>query len=123
MRVQEVIDFLSSHVPNQYIANEFPDNAKDDCGVVRVDGGDSPDIYVTGFKSPSIQVLIRNRKAGEAERQAIEIWNLFHGKTHYKIGNSIVHLSRCDQSEPVYIMRDKNGRTIYSVNVSCKVSE
>ena len=122
MKVMDVINHVNTHVPLKYFANEFPE-AANDCGVVRIDGGDSPDIYSVGLKSPSIQVLIRHKNGEEAERLAKEIWKLFHAKSHYYIASTYVYFSRCDQSEPVYIGLDKNNRTIYSINVSCKVRE
>ncbi|MDC3413962.1 minor capsid protein [Terrihalobacillus insolitus] len=122
MKVMDVITFVSSNVPFQYFPNEFPESAND-CGVVRIEGGQNPDIYTVGLKSPSIQVLIRHKKGEEAERLANDIWSLFHAKSHYEIGSTFIYFSSCDQSEPVFVGKDKNDRTIYSVNVSCKTSD
>lgn len=123
MLVEDVIKFVSLHIPMTYHSNEFPKNSNDDVGIVRLDGGSAPDPNIGAISSPSIQVLIRNKKGGEAERIANEVWRLFHDKQKYLIGDTLVHNSQCIQSVPVYVGQDNNGRTIYSVNVSCYVSE
>lgn len=123
MKVVDVISYLNQYVPFKYFANEFPESAKDNCGVVRVEGGDAPDIYSVGIKSPSIQVLIRHKNVEQAESIAKQVWELFHANEHYSIASTYVFLSRCDQSEPVYVGLDKNNRAVYSVNISCKVRE
>ncbi|WP_033829098.1 minor capsid protein [Bacillus andreraoultii] len=123
MRIEEVVSFINQSVPFRLYANEFPNEAKNDCGYVRFNDGQPPDIYIVGFKTPSIQIVIRHERGDEAERIAKDIWNLFHAKEHYEIGSTKVFLSYCDQSEPIYVGKDKNGRTIYSINITCKVRD
>jgi len=120
MVIKDVIEFIQQHVPFRYHATEFPKNQGHDCGFVRIEAGSPPDIYIVGLKSPSIQVAIRHDSGSEAERIAKEIWNLFHGKSHFYIGETKVYFTKCDQSEPIYLGKDNNGRTMYSINVSCK---
>lgn len=123
MRLEDVISFVQSHVPFKYYANEFPNSAKDDCGFIRFNEGQPPNLYLIGFKTPSIQIVIRHKSMEEAETLANRIWNLFHGKEHYEIGNTKVFVSYCDQSEPIFLGKDNNGRTIYSINITCKIRE
>lgn len=123
MRIEEVISFIHQYVPFKFYANEFPNEANQDCGFVRFNDGQPPDIYIVGFKTPNIQIVVRHKKGDEASRVAKNIWQLFHGKEHYKIGSSKVFISYCDQSEPIYVGKDKNNRTIYSINVTCKIRE
>lgn len=123
MKVQDVISFISQYVPFKFYANDFPRNDNGNCGFVRVNGGLQPDIYILGLKSPSIQVVIRHKQANKAEELARSIWDLFHGKEHYYIGSTKVYFSSCDQSEPVYLGTDNNDRTLYSINVTCKVCD
>lgn len=123
MKVQDVISFVQSNVPFQYYANDFPKTDNEDCGFVRVEAGNPPDIYILGLKSPSVQIVVRHEKGSEAERISQAIWKLFHGKEHFTVGASKIQFSSCDQSEPIFLDRDKNGRAIYSINVSCKVIE
>jgi hypothetical protein len=123
MKLQDVISFIQANVPFRYYANDFPKTEHEDCGFVRVESGSPPDKYILGLKSPSIQVVIRHERGREAERISQEVWKLFHGKEHFMIGGTKVYFSSCDQSEPIFLDRDKNGRTIYSINVTCKISE
>lgn len=123
MYVQDVIDFIKQFVPFKFYGNDFPRNDNGNCGFVRVDGGGSPDLYIIGIKTPSIQIVVRHDKASEGERLSKDIWKLFHGKTHYQIGQAQVKFSMCDQSEPIFVGVDNAGRTIYSINVTCKVVE
>lgn len=117
MKIEDVISFISASVPFSYYANTFPATKKN-CGFVRVESGGNPHDYILGLKSPSIQVVIRHEKGSEAERISKEIWNLFHGKEHFTIGTTKIKFASCDQSEPIYLDTDKNGRTMYSINVS-----
>lgn len=118
MKVQDVMQYLSSNVPFQYYPNEFPDMSRQDCGVVRMEDGGVPNIYIVKLSSPSVQVLIRHESGQEAERVSYDIWNHFHGKEHFQIGLTQVAFSQCNQSQPVFLRTDNNGRTIYSVNIT-----
>jgi hypothetical protein len=123
MRIEDVVSFVGASVPFKYYANDFPRKSEDNCGFVRVEGGSPPDKYIIGITSPSIQIVIRHKSGKEAERISHDVWNFFHGKEHFMIGDSKVKFASCDQSEPIYIGVDNNERTIYSVNVTCKVIE
>lgn len=123
MKISEVISFIKQNVPFQFYANAFPSEDKGDCGFVRFNGGQAPDKYVLGLKTPSVQIVIRHKDGSEAERIAQDVWDLFNGKEHFNIGSTKVYFTSCDQSEPIYLDKDKHGRTIYSINVTCKVSE
>lgn len=123
MKLEDVVSFVNETVPFPFYANDFPKSEKEDCGFVRIEGGAPPDKYILGLKSPSIQIVVRHERGSEAERIANEVWKLFHGKEHFMIGDSKIYFTSCDQSEPIHMDKDKNGRTIYSVNVSCKLYE
>lgn len=120
MRIADVIEFIQKHVTIPLFSNEFPRSYKKDCGFVRIEAGSPPDIYIVGLKTPSIQIVVRNEEGEEAERISKEIWNLFHGKAHFFMGETKVYFAKCDQSEPIYIGLDDNRRTLYSINVTCK---
>lgn len=123
MKTEAFIEFINAYFPFEYFGNEFPKAAKDDCGVVRISGGGSPDLYTVGLKTPSVQIIVRHKKAGEAETLAQDIWTFFHAKEHYNVGNTKVYVSMCDQSEPLNLGKDENGRSIYSINLTCKTFE
>lgn len=121
MIVKDVIEYVQSNIPFKYYANEFPKNENKDCGIVRIEGGSAPSVYIDGLKSPTIQIIVRHESGNDAERISKTIWNLFHNKAHYSIGNTKVYFSWCEQSEPIYLSKDNNGRTLYSINVACKI--
>lgn len=123
MKVEEFISFLKDNIPFDYYGNEFPKAANDNCGFVRIDGGGTPDLYTVGLKTPSVQIVVRHKKAAEAESLSQTIWTFFHAKEHYDVGNTKVYVSICDQSEPLHLDKDENGRTIYSINFTCKTFE
>lgn len=120
MKIKDVVLFVRSTVDFDFYANKFPRSAKNNCGFIRLEDGGEPHLYIPGFKSSGFQIAIRHESEEEAERIANELWALFHGQTHYKIGNTLVYVSMCDQSEPIYIGVDENGRTVFSINVSCR---
>lgn len=122
MNIEDVRNYVQQHVPFTYYINEFP-NSSSDCGFVRFNDGQPPNIYIVGLKTPSIQFGIRHKNLREAERIAKKIWELFHGKSHYYIGSTFIYVSYCDQSESIYVGKDENGRANYSVNVTCKIRE
>lgn len=122
MNLEAVIGFIQKQVPFKYYTNEFPKTDNGDCGFVRFNDGEPPDLYLVGLITPSLQIVIRHESGKEAEKIATELWQLFHAKEHYKIEDNYVHISMCDQSTPVYVGRDNNDRTIYSINVTMKVT-
>jgi len=123
MKIKDVVIHVKDFVSFDFYANKFPRNAEDNCGFIRLEGGGDPHLYIPGFKSSGIQIVIRHKDAQEAERIANEVWAMFHGKTHYMIGDTKVFVSMCDQSEPIGLGEDKNERIIFSVNVSCRIVE
>ncbi|WP_163530887.1 minor capsid protein [Halobacillus ihumii] len=122
MEVAEVISYMETVESIDYYANQFPERAND-CAVVRVEGGEPPNHYIIGLTSPNIQIIVRHRQASEAERIAKKIWKHFHGREHFEIGSSYVYGTFAEQSEPIYLDHDDNGRSIYSINIACKVRQ
>lgn len=113
MRVADVANYLKSNVPYTYFANSFPVTAGDDCGKVTINGGGSPDKILS---RPSLQVIIRAKSGSFAESKAWEIYNHLKLKTNFKIGATSVVLCRAEQSSPLFIGTDENGRFLYSIN-------
>lgn len=89
--------------------------------MVRIEGGQAPDTYVVGLAFPGIQILIRHPSGKEAEHISRGISTLFHGKCHFLLGPTFVYCASCEQSAPIFVGKDANGRTIYSINVLCKI--
>lgn len=120
MKVAELANYIKDAVDYDFYTNDFPVKAKDNCGFVLLDGGESPNVYIPTMKSTGFQVMIRHKDQAVGELIANEVWVLFHGKDHYEIGSDHVYVSMCRQSEPIYIGEDKNGRSLFSINVTCR---
>lgn len=123
MNIEAAIGFIKQRVPFQYYTNDFPKTDNGNCGFVRFNDGAPPDLYLVGLTSPSMQIAIRHESGREAEKIANEIWKLFHAKAHFYIEDTYVHIAMCDQSMPVYVGTDGNDRSVYSINVSMKVTD
>lgn len=120
MNVQDLIGVIGAAVPFAYYPNRFPAKGVDDCASVKFTGGAAPDKYTIGVRSPSFQILVRAKHPSTAEAKANELFDLLNGKTHFFVGNELVASCFADQSAPVYIGDDENGRAVYSLNFTCK---
>lgn len=119
MKIAELAAYIQEAVDLVVYANNFPVKAEDNCGFVRIEGGGEPNIYVP-IKTSGFQIMIRNKSDESGEAIANAVWRLFHSKEHYVIGSEYIYVSMCNQSEPIYIGDDKNGRALFSINVSCR---
>lgn len=119
MVIQDLIAFLAANVAATYYPNQFPAKGADSCAVVKLTGGGSPDV-IKGIKSPSFQILVRAVHPGEAEDKAVELFDFLDGNEFFDVGDVFVAYCRADQSSPVFIGKDENGRSIYSLNFTCK---
>lgn len=113
MRVADVANYLKANVPYSYFALSFPPTAGDNSAKVEIIGGGSPDRELL---RPSIQVIVRAKTAINAESKAWEIYDFLKHKTNFMIGATSVVLCRAEQSSPLYIGTDENGRFLYSIN-------
>lgn len=113
MHTIDLLDFLGANVPYSYYPNAFPATAPDSCGVVKVTGGTSP---TPTLSRPSFQVVIRARHPSDAEDKAWEVYEFFNLKRSFDVGSLHVIYCNAQQSSPLYIGTDDNGRFLYSVN-------
>ena len=118
MGIEELITYASQYVPIPLYANDFPTKAKGNVGFVRLEGGQPPHMYIEGLRYPAAQIMIRHEDERTAEKIAYQVWDTFNAKSNYMIGLTHVRLSTCDQSIPIYVGADNNGRTLYSINIS-----
>lgn len=118
MRITDLYNYLTTNLNGNnftYYRNEFPSNPTDNCAVVVLTSGFAPSKW-THKKQPSFQVLIKSKKPPDAEAKAYEIFEHFHNKIEFTIGTTrIIHCSS-DQSVPLFIGKDEEDRTIYSLN-------
>lgn len=115
VRVLDAVHYLKSAVPFTYHPLAFPPTDTGDCAAVSVTGGGSPD---TQLSRPAMQVLIRAAKPATAEAKAWEIFNQLHMKRGFSMGESRIVLCSAQQSSPLYVGQDANGRFLFSVNFS-----
>lgn len=120
MNVMEILQYVKKIEPIDTYTNRFP-NSAGDCAFVRLNEGGAPNKYMSKLLSPSVQYVIRHKSASEAERISSKIWEHFHNRSHFEIGGSYVYSSTNEQAQPIYLDQDDNGRTIYSINVTCKL--
>jgi hypothetical protein len=113
MKTDDLLTFISGNVPYTYYPNSFPVTAPDDCGVVRLTGGSGP---TSTLLKPSFQVLIRSAHPRTAEAKAWEVFNFLNLKTGFDVGLTHVVFCTAQQSTPLFIGEDENGRSLYSVN-------
>jgi hypothetical protein len=108
-----LLGYVRVSVPFTYYANAFPATAPDNCGVVKVTGGGSPN---RSLKYPSFQIVIRAGHPGEAEAKAWEVYDFFNLKRGFDVGETHVIYCNAQQSAPLFIGIDENDRFLYSIN-------
>lgn len=122
MKVQDVVQFMTTNFPCKYYPNGFPAESQVDCGTVKLMGG-NVEIYIPQLKKASIQVLIRAKRPQEAETKALEVYDGLNGKEFFNMGATYVAFCLADQAVPIHLGKDENGFTIYSLNFTCKVKD
>ncbi|GEK57122.1 hypothetical protein CHL76_02205 [Marinococcus halophilus] len=120
MKVMDVIQHLQDVKPFDYYANDFPHSAGN-CAFVRFNEGGAPNAYLLELANPNLQIAVRHKRGSEAERISYDIFDYLNGKFHFEMGDTYVYSMLAQQSEPIYVGTDDNGRTIYSLNIACKV--
>lgn len=98
-----------------FVGNEFQTNSPDDCAFTRLTGGYAPSEW-TSKAHPSFQIVLRTKQASAAEPKANAIYADLHRKTEFYFGKTRVIKCVADQSAPLYLGKDENGRALYSLN-------
>lgn len=114
LTIPELNTYLRKAVPYAYVGNEFAASNPDDCAYTRLTGGFRPSEW-TSKSRPSFQIVVRG-KASVADKKATEIYTHLNGKGEFYIGSTRVIHCLADQSTPIYLGKDTNGRTMYSLN-------
>ncbi|WP_434750258.1 minor capsid protein [Paenibacillus amylolyticus] len=113
--VPEITAYLRGAVPYTYVANEFAANNPDDCAYVRLGAGYAPSEW-TSKRRPAVQVLVRAKSASKADQIASAIYEEIAGKSEFNFGATRVVKCMANQSAPIYLGKDANERTMYSLN-------
>ena len=98
-----------------FVGNEFATSSPDDCAYTRITPGYAPSEW-TSKAQPSIQIVLRTKLASAAESRANAIHAALHRKEEFNLGETRVVKCLADQSAPLYLGKDENGRTLYSLN-------
>ena len=113
--VTEINGYLRQAVPYTYVTNEFDTANPDDCAYVRLGGGYPPSQW-TSKRKPSFQIVLRAKSARTADEKANEIYAHLHRLTEVMFGSTRIIKCIADQPSPIYLGKDANGRTQYSLN-------
>ncbi|MFL1672197.1 minor capsid protein [Paenibacillus dendritiformis] len=114
LTVPKINAYLRQAVPYTYVGNEFESANPDDCAYTRLTGGLRPSEWTTKSK-PSFQIVVRG-SAPVADAKATEIYEHLHGRTEFYIGDTRIVKCIANQSSPIYLGKDANGRALYSLN-------
>ena len=115
LTVTDITGYLRQNITYAFVANEFATGNPDDCAYVRMSGGFRPSEW-TSKKRPSFQIVLRSKSAKTADDKAYEIFELLNGLTEAQVGNTRVVKCIADQSSPLPLGKDENGRALYSLN-------
>lgn len=124
LKPKQLADMLQAEKPFRYYANEFPTGAPDAAAWVRLTGGYPPSDW-SPRKQPSMQILVRGpeKEAVRIEQHAYELYDHMHQRREFYAGDSLIRECTADQSNPLYVGRDENGRLLYSLNFTLVVME
>ncbi|UKL30010.1 minor capsid protein [Bacillus phage PK2] len=118
MRVQELKEYVETHIPFGYVMNMFHTQTPDNCCVVLLGSAGRSDRNVG---NPLFQFLVRSNDPELAEDIAFKIHSHFNNKSDYVIGTTKIVVSRGQQSVPLFTGTDESDRHIYSVNIEAIV--
>jgi len=111
MRVEELRNFVQNSFSIPTYSNEFYTQSENNCAMVRITPGATESRHINRL---NIQILLRNESASAAEAKAWEIYQDLRVKTRFLVGSTYV--IQCFANQPLYIGKDENGRTQYSIN-------
>ena len=115
LTVTDITAFLRQNIAYTFVTNEFAPSNHDDCAYVRMSGGFRPSEW-TSKKRPSFQIVLRSKSAKTADDKAYEIFAHLNSLTEERVGSTRVVKCVADQSSPLYLGKDENGRALYSLN-------
>lgn len=118
LKAIDLTTYLKTAIPYTYYVNEFPTTAADDIAYVRLTGGVAPSHDIS-MARPSFQVLLRAKSPSTAESKAFDIYAHFNNRRDFLVGTTRIMRCHAEQSSPIYIGADSNGRAVYSLNLTC----
>ncbi|MET3846874.1 minor capsid protein [Paenibacillus sp. OAE614] len=123
IKPRALADFLQEAIAFTFYANEFPVNGEESSAYVRLTGGYAPSEW-TSMAHPSFQVIVRGPAAQAVQTEAVadRIHTFLHQKREFDVGEEHIRFCTADQSSPIYVGRDENGRLLYSINFTCVIA-
>lgn len=113
--VPDINAYLRLAVPYTYVANEFATANPDDCAFVRLGAGYAPSEW-SNKRRPAVQVVVRAKSANKADQIVRAIYDDLTNKREFTFGDTRVVHCFANQSAPIYLGKDENDRTMYSIN-------
>lgn len=116
LSVMDVVAYVKTvDAETAYYPNNFSLGAPSNAGYVRLYSG-RPASEWTPKKYPTVQVVIRADHPSVGEAKANDIYTHLHNRRQFDVGQTRIISATADQSAPLYLGSDENGRFLYSVN-------
>lgn len=124
MLLSDIREYLKSKIEcPQYYLNKMSGNQEKSITIYNVPGL-PPHIAIgglenTAYTTKSISFLIHwGKNSDEAEKKAIEVYNLFFGQNNFTVGNKNIIQCKMRSSEPIYIGTDSEGIIEYIIDMT-----
>lgn len=124
MLLSDIREYLKSQIEcPQYYLNQMGGNQDKSITIYNVPG-QNPHIAIGGlenttYTTKSISFLIHwGKNSDEAEKKAMEVYNLFFGKNNFTIGSKNIIQCKMRGSEPIYIGTDSEGIIEYIIEMT-----
>lgn len=113
MGINDLSQYLASHIPETFYPLSFSASSPDECSVVSFTGGNPVSL---GLSRVFVQIITRAKHPATAEAKALQIKDFLNNKTNFDVGNSRVVFVSAQNPMPLYLGTDENGRYKYSLN-------
>ncbi|KHS56127.1 hypothetical protein QX51_15260 [Terrisporobacter othiniensis] len=124
MLLSYIRGYLKSQIDcPQYYLNKIGGNQEKSITIYNVPG-QLPHIAIGGlenttYTTKSISFLIHwGKNSDEAEKKAMEVYNLFFGQDNFTIGNKKVIQCKMRSSEPIFLGTDSEGVIEYVIEMT-----
>lgn len=124
MLLSDIREYLKSQIEcSQYYLNQIGSNPDKSITIYNIPG-QQPHIAIGGlenttYTTKSISFLIHwGKNSDEAEKKAMEVYNLFFGQNNFTIGNKKIIQCKMRGSEPIYIGTDSEGIIEYLIETT-----
>lgn len=124
MLLSDIREYLKTQIEcPQYYLNKIGSNQEKSITIYNVPG-QPPHIAIGGlenttYTTKSISFLIHwGKNSDEAEKKAMEVYNLFFGPDNFTIGSKKVIQCKMRSSEPIFLGTDSEGIIEYVIEMT-----